>query len=63
MPRPDSGRIESLADFPSRFVSARHIDVQLPEGYGTGKRYGDNEEDWAARVDVPLVFMMGSPVH
>ena len=24
---------------------------------------GHNEEDWAARVDVPLVFMMGTQVH
>lgn len=39
LPRPGSGRIERLADFPSRFVPARHIDVWLPEGYGTGKRY------------------------
>jgi enterochelin esterase-like enzyme len=30
---PSSGRIERLADFPSRHVPARHVEVWLPEGY------------------------------
>jgi enterochelin esterase-like enzyme len=39
LPKPASGHIERLSDFPSRFVPARHVDVWLPEGYGSGKRY------------------------
>ncbi|MCX7043336.1 MAG: alpha/beta hydrolase-fold protein [Gammaproteobacteria bacterium] len=39
LPKASSGSIERLADFPSRFVPARNIDVWLPEGYGAGKRY------------------------
>ncbi len=33
------GRIERLANFPSRFVDARNVDVWLPEGYSREKRY------------------------
>ncbi len=39
LPKASCGSIERLADFPSRFVPARSIDVWLPEGYGAGKRY------------------------
>lgn len=39
LPKPGSGHVERLSDFPSRHVPARHIDVWLPEGYGPGKRY------------------------
>ena len=39
LPKVTSGRIERLADFPSKFVDARNVDVWLPEGYGRGKRY------------------------
>jgi enterochelin esterase-like enzyme len=33
LPRPASGRIERLADFGSRHVAPRHVDVWLPPGY------------------------------
>jgi len=33
LPQVASGRIERLADFPSRHVPPRHIDVWLPDGY------------------------------
>jgi enterochelin esterase-like enzyme len=39
LPHVTSGHIERLAAFPSRYVSARDIDVWLPDGYGPGKRY------------------------
>ncbi len=39
LPKASSGHIERLADFPSRFVPARNVDVWLPEGYGSGQRY------------------------
>jgi len=40
-PSPNApGRIEHLADFPSRFVKPRHVDIWLPEGYPQpGTRY------------------------
>lgn len=34
-----SGKLERLADFPSEFVSARNVDVWLPEGYSPEKEY------------------------
>lgn len=39
LPQASTGRIERLADFPSKFVQPRHIDVWLPEGYSAAKRY------------------------
>ncbi len=33
------GKLERLADFPSEFVSARNVDVWLPEGYSSEKEY------------------------
>ena len=39
LPRVTSGHVERLANFPSRYVSARNIDVWLPDGYGPGRRY------------------------
>lgn len=39
VPQVASGRIERLADFPSRHVAARHVDVWLPADHGPGKRY------------------------
>ena len=39
LPQVTSGHIERLANFPSRYVSARHIDVWLPDGYAPGRRY------------------------
>lgn len=39
LPRVEAGRVERLADFPSRHVAARHVDVWLPPGYGDGQRH------------------------
>lgn len=39
LPTVASGRIERLADFPSRHVPARHIDVWLPDGYPDAAPY------------------------
>ncbi len=42
LPNVSAGRIERLAAFASKHVDARHVDVWLPEGYGSdgnGKRY------------------------
>jgi enterochelin esterase-like enzyme len=39
LPQVATGRLERLAQFPSRYVAARNIDVWLPDGYGAGKRY------------------------
>jgi predicted alpha/beta superfamily hydrolase len=39
IPVPAKGRIVRHADFPSRYVPARHVDVWLPEGYTEEKRY------------------------
>ncbi len=36
---PSRGRIERLADFPSRHVAARHIDIWLPAGYPADAPY------------------------
>ncbi len=39
LPQVSTGRIERLADFPSRHVQARHVDVWLPADYNPAKRY------------------------
>jgi hypothetical protein len=39
MPQVAVGHVERLANFPSRFVDARNVDVWLPEGYTPSKRY------------------------
>jgi predicted alpha/beta superfamily hydrolase len=39
LPKVSSGRIERLANFNSQYVSARHIDIWLPEGYNSTNRY------------------------
>ena len=39
LPKPASGRIERIENFPSTFVDARHVDVWLPAGYRADKRY------------------------
>lgn len=37
---PSAGRVERLANFPSKFVDARHVEVWLPPGYDPkAKRY------------------------
>ncbi|MCV2355065.1 hypothetical protein LNV09_12975 [Paucibacter sp. B2R-40] len=39
LPLVSLGRIERLANFPSKWVDARHVDVWVPEGYSADKRY------------------------
>jgi predicted alpha/beta superfamily hydrolase len=39
MPQVSQGQIVRLADFPSRFVKPRHVDIWLPPGYDSTKRY------------------------
>lgn len=39
LPQVSTGRIDRLADFPSRHVAARHVDVWLPADYSPAKRY------------------------
>lgn len=39
LPQVASGRLERLADFPSRHVPARHVDVWLPDGYPAAAPY------------------------
>lgn len=40
LPHPDTGRIERLASFPSKFVDARHVDVWLPDNFDALKAAG-----------------------
>lgn len=39
LPQVAVGHVERLANFPSRYVDPRHIDVWLPDGYSARKRY------------------------
>ncbi|MEI6026983.1 MAG: alpha/beta hydrolase-fold protein [Betaproteobacteria bacterium] len=39
LPQVATGRIERLADFPSRHVDTRHVDVWLPADYSPARRY------------------------
>lgn len=39
VPKVVSGTLERLSDFPSNYVTARHVDVWLPEGYSETKKY------------------------
>ena len=39
MPPSASGKIERIPDFRSKYVTARNIDVWLPENYSPGKKY------------------------
>ncbi|MBS1508941.1 MAG: alpha/beta hydrolase [Bacteroidetes bacterium] len=39
LPRVASGTIERLENFPSAFVTALNVDVWLPEGYSSAKKY------------------------
>ena len=40
LPQPEHGRIDRLADFASRHVDARNVDVWLPDGYEASKAAG-----------------------
>lgn len=35
-----SGKIDKYEDFPSKFVTARNVEVWIPEGYSRKKKYG-----------------------
>ena len=39
MPQVSSGRVERMANFESKHVAPRRVDVWLPEGYSAAKRY------------------------
>lgn len=39
MPEVSSGKLIRMENFRSKFVNPRNIDVWLPEGYDTGKKY------------------------
>ncbi|MFZ2986591.1 alpha/beta hydrolase [Ideonella sp.] len=39
LPQVAAGRIDRLADLPSRHVAPRHVDVWLPEGYDPSRRH------------------------
>lgn len=39
LPNPSSGRIERIDSFRSNYVTARNVDVWLPEGYDPAKKY------------------------
>ena len=74
MPKPTVGRIERLADFSSKYVSARNVDVWLPPGYSERQKYAvlymqdgqmlfDARTTWnkqAWNVDRPLTRLMQS---
>jgi len=40
LPKVVSGKIERVADFRSRYVALRNVDVWLPEGYSDATKYG-----------------------
>jgi enterochelin esterase-like enzyme len=39
LPQVSTGSIDRLANFPSRYVEPRHVDVWLPDGYDPAQRY------------------------
>ncbi len=39
LPQAASGTIQRFENFPSKYVSPRHVDVWLPEGYSTREKY------------------------
>ena len=39
LPRVTAGRLERLADFPSRYIAPRHVDIWLPPGYDGARRH------------------------
>ncbi len=38
-PQVESGKIERITQFPSKYVTARNVDVWLPDGYSPSKKY------------------------
>ena len=39
LPYTEQGLVERLENFPSDFISPRHVDIWTPEGYDTSKKY------------------------
>ena len=39
LPQVVSGKIERITQFPSKYVTARNVDVWLPDGYSSNKKY------------------------
>src|ERR1035437_7847116 len=39
LPKVSSGSIKRIENFKSRFIASRNVDVWLPEGYNTSKKY------------------------
>lgn len=39
LPKTDSGKIERLENFKSKYVTSRNIDIWIPEGYNPNKKY------------------------
>jgi hypothetical protein len=39
LPRVSFGSIQRIENFPLRFVTARNVDIWLPDGYDTSKKY------------------------
>ncbi|HJP64358.1 MAG TPA: hypothetical protein VJ844_13015, partial [Mucilaginibacter sp.] len=39
LPKVACGTIKRLENFPSKFVDPRNVDIWLPEGYSTNKKY------------------------
>jgi len=39
VPKVSSGKIVRIENFPSKLISARNIDIWLPEGYSNRKKY------------------------
>ena len=39
IPIPSSGRIDRLANFPSKYITPRNVDIWLPEGYSEDEKY------------------------
>jgi len=39
LPKVSSGSIKRIEDFKSQFIASRNVDVWLPEGYNTSKKY------------------------
>lgn len=39
LPKPASGSIKRIENFPSKFIEARNVDIWLPEGYNAKQKY------------------------
>jgi enterochelin esterase-like enzyme len=75
LPHVASGAIERLPNFPSRYVDPRNVDVWLPEGYSSAKRYNVlymhdgqmlfdaartwNKQAWRVDQSIPRLLVQG----